>query len=174
MLSRIFWVGIAGIALVTGMLLQDGDWIFGSVDRVVDTSIDQTVDRTVDQVTDSVVDQVTDGAIDGSVDRMQVVGADGREIDVSPQDKRAFANAIARLVEAEAALAVLKIRDVSGGELQAANARRDAARAEVDRLKAAIKSEDRAGQVSENDVRDQVRQEVREEIRTSVRDAVGN
>ena len=28
MLSRIFWVGIAGIALLTGMALQDGDWIF--------------------------------------------------------------------------------------------------------------------------------------------------
>ena len=170
MLSRIFWVGIAGIALVTGMLLQDGGWIFGSVDRVVDTSIDQTVDRTVDRVTDRVVDQVTDRAADGSVDHMQVVGADGREIAVSPQDKRAFANAIARLVEAEAALAVLKVRDVGGSELQAANARRDAARAEVDRLKAAIKTEDRVGQVSETAVRDQVR----EEIRTSVRDAVGN
>ena len=65
MLSRIFWVGIAGIALVTGMVLQDGDWLFRSSDRAIDVSIDGAVDRTVDR------------AVDRSVDHLQVVGATG-------------------------------------------------------------------------------------------------
>jgi hypothetical protein len=83
MLSRIFWVGIAGIALVIGMVLQDGSRIFSmaaeseSMDGV-ERSIEASVDR----------------AIDGSLDGMQVMDGDGNEIDVPPETKRALGEAV--------------------------------------------------------------------------------
>ena len=76
MLSRLFWVGIAGVALIAGIALQDGDWIFGSPDRGVDVGIDRAVDRTVDRDVDR--------AVDGIAETMQLVGTDGPDIDVSP------------------------------------------------------------------------------------------
>lgn len=175
MLSRIFWVGIAGIALVTGMILQDGDRMFSwghDVDRQVDRSVDTDVDRVVDTVKDNV-----DRAIDGSFDQMQVTDGEGNEIAVPAETKRALGAAVGNLVKAEADLAILKVRDGSAEEMRAANARRAEARAEVDRLKAEIKGEGPAARAEqdalaaqiERDVRDDVRTQIREEIRDAVR-----
>jgi hypothetical protein len=166
MLSRIFWVGIAGFALVAGMVLQDGGSIFSWGDRSIDASIDRTVDRSVDRAVDR--------AVDRSVDHLQVVGPDGDQIAVSPQTKRDLAEAVGRLVKAEADLAVLRIGDADTPELHATRARRDHARGEVDRLKAEIKQQEQLEAVQRNAVRDQVRQEIREEVRDTVRDAVRN
>jgi aminopeptidase N len=157
MLSRIFWVGIAGIALVAGIALQDGNWIFGSGDRGIDVGIDRTVDRTVDR------------AVDRSVDRMQVVGPDGQQIAVSPDTKRALAEAVGRLVKAEADLAVLRVRGGDSPELQAAIARRAHTRAEVDRLKAEVRQQEQLASVERDALRDQIRREVRDEIREAAR-----
>ena len=169
MLSRIFWVGLAGIALVTGMILQDSDGIFswGHDDRRIDTHIDRAIDA-------SAIDSV----IDRSVDRMEIVGADGREIDVPTETKRALGNAVAALVKAEADLAILRVRDGSSEERQKAEVRRAEARAEVDRLKAVIKGEEAAVKAEQDALSQQierdVREQVREEIRAEVRDAVRN
>ena len=167
MLSRIFWVGIAGIALVTGMILQDGGRIFSMAAESesmegVERSIEQSVDR----------------AIDGSFDQMQVMDGDGNSIDVPPETKRALGQAVGALVKAEADLAILKIRDGSAEEMQAADLRRAKARAEVDRLKAEIKGQGQAARAEHDALSAQierdVRDEVREDIRAAVRDAVRN
>ena len=172
MLSRIFWVGLAGMALVIGMLLQDGGRIFSFADDHTDISAktERTIEASVDR------------AIDGSFEGMQVTDGDGNEIDVPAETKRALGEAVGRLVKAEAALAVLKIRDGSAEEMQAASARRDQARADVDRLKAEIKGEGPAAKAEhdavaaqiERQVRDDVREDVRAEIREEIRDAVRN
>jgi hypothetical protein len=161
MASRIFWVMIAVLALVTGMVLQDGVSIFGwndrvseRVERAVDRSVDQTIDRTVDR----------------TIDRMQVVDSDGREIAADSDAKRALGEAVGRLVKAEADLAVLKVRDGAAEDIQAASTRRDQARAEVETLKAQIEEQDRLAQADGATARD----EIRDEIRDTVRDAVRN
>lgn len=169
MLSRIFWVGIAGVALLTGMFLQDGDEMFGwgqeaaiamEAERALDAEIEQAVDASVDR------------AIDGGVDRMQVIGADGNEIDVPAQTKRAMAEAVGRLVKAQADLAILKVGDAGEGEIRAATALRDQARADVDRVKAQIEDLEQAATTEQEAVREQVQQEIRDEIRTEIREAV--
>ena len=162
MASRILWVLLAGGALVAGIALQDGDAIFGwgDHDARVATSTERTVESRVER------------AVERGAERMQVVDARGNEVVVSDEAKRALAGAVGRLVEAEVAHAVLGVRDASPGELAAANARRVAARAEVDRLKAQMAAEQ--GAVSDAAVRAQIQREVREDIRASIRDAVGN
>jgi len=162
MLSRIFWVGIAGIALVAGIMLQDGDWIFGSDDRAIDARIDRTVDRTVDRV------------VDRSVDRMKVVGTDGREIDVSSETKRAMAEAVGRLVKAEAELAILGIRDANADDIAAASVRRDQARTEVETLKAEIERQRQLSRTESDAVSEQIQRQVQDDVRAAVRDAVKN
>ena len=158
MLSRIFWVGIAGFALVAGMVLQDGGRIFSWADGRSDISA----------TTKQAIDASVDRAVDRSVDQMQVVGTDGRQLQVSPQAKRALLDAVGRLVKAEAQLATLRIRDGTEQERQAATAARDHARAEVDRLKTEIKAQQSAATI-EGDVRDQVREDIRETVRDAVR-----
>lgn len=167
MLSRIFWVGIAGFALVTGMLLQDGGRIFSmaaeseSMDGI-ERSIEHSVDR----------------AIDGSFDQMQVMDGDGNEIDVPPETKRALGEAVGRLVKAKADLAILKVRDATDGEIAAAEVRSAQARADVDRLKAQIKGQEQVARAEQDaivqQVERQVQQDVRAEIREEIRDAVRN
>ena len=157
MLSRIFWVGIAGIALVTGMIIQDGGRLFHWADRHTDVSVR----------TERAIEASVERAVAGSVDRMQVVDSAGREVDASPEAKRALAEAIGRLVKAETNLAMLRVRDAGGKELQAAQLSRDQARTEVETMKAAIDGQDQAN-------RDAVRDQIRQEIRDTVRDAVGN
>jgi hypothetical protein len=162
MLSRIFWVAAAGIALVAGVMLQGGGWIFGSGDRAIDASIDRAVDRTVDR------------AVDRTIDRVQVVGTDGHELQVSSQTKQQFAEAVGRLVKAESDFAVLRVGGTDSPERYAAAARRDQARREVGRLKAEIEQQKQLASVQRDAAREQIRREVRDEIRSTVRDAVGN
>ena len=167
MLSRIFWVGIAGIALVIGMVLQDGSRIFSmaaeseSMDGV-ERSIEASVDR----------------AIDGSLDGMQVMDGDGNEIDVPPETKRALGEAVGRLVKAKADIAILKMCDANAGEIAAAEARSAQARADVDRLKAQIKGQGQAARAEQDALAGQierdVRESVRDDIRSEIRDAVRN
>ena len=158
MLSRIFWVGLAGMALLAGIIIQDGDWLFGWNDRH-DMSV----------ATERQIEASVERAIEGGVARMQVVDSDGKEVDVAAQDKRALVDAIGRLVEAETALAMIKIRDGSDGERQAAQARRDRARAEVEALEGKIERQRQATRADRDAVRDQVRDEIRESIRDVVR-----
>jgi len=161
MLSRLFWIGIAGIALVTGMVLQDGHRIFSWAD-------DRTTDSRIDRAVDSGIDRV----VDRSFDNMQVVGSDGREIDVPPEAKRALGDAIGSLVKAETELALLRIGDGNSQEMEAAQAARDHARANVDRLKAQIERQGQAPTAERDVIREQIRSEIREDIRETVRDAV--
>lgn len=159
MAGRIVWVGLAGLALVTGMVLQDGDELFSLAgDSEISARTERAIDRAVDR------------SVDRGVERMQVIGSDGRELDVPPEMKRAFADAVGRLVKAEADLAIVKIRDGGVGELQAAQARRDAARAEVEGMKAALRQQEQASAAVEQRVESQVR----DEIRTTIREAVRN
>lgn len=157
MAGRIFWIGVAGAALVTGMVVQDGEQMFGwGHDDEISTRIDRRIDRSVDS------------AVDRSVARIQIKDSDGREIDVPAESKQAFADAVGRLVKAEADYAVLRVRDGSREERAAARARRDHARAEVETLKDAVKQQDEGRDA----IREQGRREVRDEVRDSIRDAV--
>jgi hypothetical protein len=170
MLSRILWITAAGIALVAGTILQNGDSIFGSSHRSIDASIDRAVDRSVDRTVDRTIHRTIDRAVDRGVDHMQVVGSDGQEIDVSPETKRALAAAVGRLVAAESDHALLRIRHASDEQLEAADARRIQARAEVDRLKAQVKGQEQAARLEHEAVRDSIRRQIRDDIRDAVRD----
>ena len=161
MLSRLFWIAAAGIALVAGIALQDGDSIFGWGARAHDDwhreqAIEARVERT----------------IEGSFDKMQVVDSDGRELDVPATTKRAMARAVGELLKAEAHLAMTRVGEDNEAEMRAALARRDGARAEVDRLKVEIEAFERAAQNEDGALREQIRREIREDVRATVRDAV--
>ena len=159
MLSRIFWIGLAGLALVGGIIMQGGGGILSWGDaadhkRSMAERIEARVDRTIDR----------------SFDKMHVVGDDGQEIEVPPETKRALAAAVSELVRAETDLALLKVRDSSKGEVDAANVRRDKARADVETLKGRIeRQKELAG-----DHRDVIRAHIRDEVRETVRDVVRN
>jgi hypothetical protein len=159
MLSRIFWIGIAGIALVGGIILQGGSGIFSWGD-------DADHQRSVAQRIETKVD----AAIDRSFDKMEVVTVDGKQIDVPPETKRALAGAVGELVKAETDRAMLKVRDASEQEIDAADARVDRARADVDRLKDQIEQQKDVA----IDQRDAIREQIREDVRETVRDAVRN
>ena len=105
---------------------------------------------------------------------MHVTDADGEEIDVPAKTKRAMADAVGRLVKAEADLAMARIGEDDEEAMKAASARRDKARADIDRLKAEIKEFERAAQGEDEALREEIRSEIRAEVRDSVRDAVGN
>jgi hypothetical protein len=161
MLSRIFWIGVAGIALIAGMALQDGDHIFSWGDHSdISVQTDRSIDARVER------------AIESSFDKMTVVSVDGREIDVPSKTKRAMAEAVGRLVKAETDMAFARVGDDDEKELQAATARRDQAQADVDRLEAEIKGYERAANGENKAVREQIRREIREDVRDTVRDAV--
>ena len=159
--SRIFWVLLAGGALVAGIVIQDGDEIFGWGDH------EARVSASAQRTTESRVER----AVERGAERMQIVDAGGHEVEVSDEAKRALAGAVGRLVEAEVALAVLGVRDAEAGELAAAEARRVQARAEVDRLKEQIATEQHAA-TDRAAVRAQIQREVREDVRASIRDAI--
>ena len=160
MLSRIFWVSAAGIALVVGMIIQ-GDW-----------NIDWTGDDEVSVRTARTVEEKVDRAIDASFDKMTVVQSDGREVDVPAETKRAMATAVGELVKAETDLAVAKIGEDDEEAIAAATVRRDRARAEVDRLKDKIEALENGTQVDKDALREQIRREVQEDVRESVRESV--
>jgi hypothetical protein len=161
MLSRLLWVGVAGIALIAGIALQDGDSIFSwSHDSDIAAKSGRAVDKQVER------------AIEGSFDKMQVTGSDGQEIDVPAETKRAMAEAVGRLVKAEADIAIARVGEDDEEAVREATARRDRARADVDRLKAEIKGIEKAAQSDDDALREQIRREIREDVRDTVRDAV--
>lgn len=164
MLSRIMWISVAGIALIAGIMIQDGGKIFSWADDHADISV-----KTEQAIVGSV-----DRAVEGSVDKMTVMGSDGEEIDVPPETKRALGEAVGRLVKAETTLAMLRFRDASEDERKAAEARRTQARADVDRLKAEIKRHDPAAMLESDAITEQVKSEVREDIRAEIRGAARN
>ena len=158
MLSRIFWIGLAGIALLAGMAWQGDHRIFswddGSDHR---GSLEQRIEAGVDR------------AIDRSFDHMDVVDSDGKEIDVPPETKRAMGEAVGRLVKAETDLAMLRLRDGSDKDMDAAKARRDQAKADIDRLKDQIEARKQLTEDSRDALREQIRADVRETVREAVR-----
>ena len=159
MLSRIFWIGIAGIALVGGIVLQGGGGIFSWGD---DADHQRSVAHRIEAHVDA--------AIDHSFDKMKVVGSDGKEIDVPSETKRALAGAVGELVKAETDRAMLKVRDASEQEIDTADARVDRARADVDRLKDQIEQQKNVA----DDQADAIREQIRADVRETVRDAVRN
>jgi len=158
MLSRIFWIGIAGIALVAGMVMQDGN-------RIISWGDDADAARGAGHK----VEMSVDSAIDRSFDKMTVVGSDGEEIEIPAETKRAMGEAVGRLVKAETELALLRVRDGSKPETEAATVRRDQARADVETLKDRIENQKTIVEGKREAVRNQVRQEVRETVREAVR-----
>jgi regulator of protease activity HflC (stomatin/prohibitin superfamily) len=163
MLSRIFWIGVAGIALIAGIAVQDGDSIFSWSD-----------DRDVSAKTERAIEDRVERAIEGSFDKMEVVGSDGREVDVPAETKRAMARAVGELVKAEADLALARVGEDDEKAVREASVRRVQARREVDRLKAEIKRHDPSAIVDADTVSQQVQSQIREDIRAEVREAVGN
>jgi hypothetical protein len=163
MLSRIFWFGLAAVALIGGMILQDGGGILSWGD-------DTHISRSEDQEIEARIER----AIDNSFDKMEVIDSSGREIEVSPETRRALANAVGSLVKAKTDLAMLRVRDASDEEIKAAEARSAAARAEVDRLKVEIRAQEQAATNEASAVREKIQQEVRDEVRTAVREAARN
>ena len=159
MASRIFWFLVAGLALVGGIIVQDGGGILSWGD-------DADRSRSIEQKIEARVDR----AIDRSFDKMQVVDSRGDEVDVPAETKRALADAVSRLVKAETDLAMLRIRDGGKADIDAADIRRDQARADVERLKDQIERRQNLSQ----DGRDQLRDEIRDDIRESDREAVRN
>jgi hypothetical protein len=83
-----------------------------------------------------------------------------------------MASAVAELVKAETDLAVAKIAESSDEELDAAKARREKARAVVDRLEVQIRSLDRASASERDALREQIKREVQEDVRATVRESV--
>ena len=162
MASRIAYFLIAGGAVLGGMIIQDGDRIFGWAEE---TKIAVNTERAIEARVER--------AVERSVERAQVVGADGRELDVAPETKRALAVAVAELVKAEADLAVLRIGDGSAREMQAADSRRVQARAEVDRLKAEVRQQEQAAELA-SEAPEEMQRQIRDEIRAEIRDAVRN
>lgn len=159
MLSRIFWFSVAGIALVAGIVTQDG--IFGWHDKAHSLKSDHAESR-------------IERAIDRSFERMEVTGPDGREVEVPAETKRELADAVRRLVKAEADLAMLRIGDGSEEEVKAARDRIADARADIDRVKVQMKSAERAVQTEHDALAEEIRREVREDVRESIREAVRN
>jgi hypothetical protein len=161
MLSRLFWIGLAGLALIGGMILQDGGGIFSWGDH-----------QEVSAKAERAIEERVEHAIDRSFDKMQVTGSDGREIEVPAEAKRAMADAVGRLVKAEANLAIARAGDSSDEEIAVVRTQRDKARAEVDRLEAQIRGYDRAASSETDALREQIRREIREDIRATVRESV--
>ena len=154
MLSRIMWISVAGIALIAGIAIQDGKWIFGWGDRPEMSARDRVIDHSFREI--------------------KGIDSHGRVVELPIETKRAMASAVGQLVKAEADLAVASAIDENDEQMQAARARREAARAEVERLKAEIEAFERTANGKNDALREQIRREVREEIRASVRDTVGS
>ena len=160
MLSRLFWIGLAGLALIGGMVLQDG--IGWDDDHDISMRAERTIDETIDR------------ALDHGFDKMTVTGSDGEEVDVPAEAKRAMASAVAELVKAETDLALARVGEDDEEAVKVAQARRAKARAEVDRLEAEIRKLDRASSGDREAIREQIKREVQEDVSASVKDAVGS
>jgi hypothetical protein len=110
-----------------------------------------------------------DRAIDESVDKMKVVDSEGKEVDISAETKRALADAVTRLVKAEAEVAVLQIQDGTADQIEAATVARDQAKTDVETLKAKIEGQKDLANGGSQAARDQIRTDVRETVRDVVR-----
>lgn len=154
MLSRIFWVLMVAIALVAGAATQ-GNLLFGWGDD--------------EPPSEKAIEARVERAVEGRVARIDVVGKDGRTIPVSPHTKEQLGEAVKRLVSAEAQLALARIKDDGEPALAEAQARRDAARAEVDGLKAQIDREEKLSKADRDALRARSRDDVRESVREAVR-----
>jgi hypothetical protein len=159
MLSRLFWIGLAGLALIGGMVLQDG--IGWDDDHDISMKSERTIEDKIDR------------AIDRSFDKMEVMGSDGEEIEVPAEAKRAMASAVAELVKAETDLAVARVGEDDEEAVKAARARREKARAEVDRLEAQIRKLDRASGSDREAIREQIKRDVQKEVSGTIRESVG-
>ena len=158
MLSRLFWIALAGLALIGGMILQSDGGIFSWGDhRDISAKVDESVEDRIDK------------AIDRSFDQLDAIDSNGKEIDVPAETKRAMADAVGRLVKAEANLALARATDGSDEEMAAAQSQRNKARADVDRLEAQIRALDRTASGESDAVREQIKREVREDVREAVR-----
>ena len=156
MAGRLAWVLAGGAAIVGGMMIQDGD-MFSFSDEF---QIDREVDREVDQEIDEAIAEASAVRESGRI----VVG--GRS-DPDRQAVRAMTDAVADLVKAETALAAAQIgNNDDPQEVAAARAERDRARAEVERLKTAIETQD-GSESARAAIREQVRSEVREAVRNN-------
>jgi hypothetical protein len=156
MFSRILWIAAAGIALIAGLAWQGAfSWDHGG-DRSKDRSIEARVDE----------------AIERGFDKVQVTDEDGQTIDVPRETKQAFAKAVSALVRAETDLAMLKVRHASDKEIDAAEVRRDRAKAEVEALKSQIKQRQQLAGSGGDALGDQIRADVRETVREAVREDV--
>ena len=153
MLSRILWIGLTAIALAAGIAWQGGYGIVSWGDDSDRPRIEARIDE----------------AIGRGFDKMQVTDENGETIDVPRETKQAFANAVSRLVESETELAMLRIRKGSVEKIGAAEARRDAARADLDKLKEQIERQKALAEGSSNQPGDQIRADVRERVRGAVK-----
>lgn len=158
MLSRIFWIGLAGVAFLGGLWFQDG----GHFGLSFGDESSPRVERLVDSKVDRIVDRVTDDA----TRRIEVESSDGRPVELDPALKRALVAAVGEEVRAEAALALLEFRDSPKAALDAARARRDQAKATLKALETRV---NRAADQDRSADRDAIRDQVREEIRDSLR-----
>jgi hypothetical protein len=121
--------------------------------------------RSIEQKIEARVDR----AIDRSFDHMDVVDSDGKEIDVPPETKRAMGEAVGRLVKAETDRAMLRLRDGSAKDIAEAEARRDQAKADIERLKDQIEARKQLTEGGRDALREQIRADVRETVREAVR-----
>jgi electron transfer flavoprotein alpha subunit len=152
MLNRLLWIGLAILALVGGLLFQNRI-LFGVHDGVRG----KTIEARVAELSDSKI-----------ADRMTVVSADGRPIEIPRETKQAMAAAIHSYISARAELALLRARNAQPQDIQAAQQRSDTAHAQIERVKAQI---DEQRQLSERD-RDALRSHIQNEVRQAVRDTV--
>ena len=145
MAGRIFWIGVAGAALSPGWWFRTATGLW-HCRRIRGFEQDRSSSRPQRR----------------SRRRPQCrQNTDHRprrtQIDVPPESKRDFADAVGRLVKAEADLCVLRVRDGNRQERAAARARRDHARAEVETLKDAIEQHEKARRSPRTDSRQRPR-----------------
>lgn len=165
MASRMFWIFLVAVALVAGTLFQGRDFILG-------WSGDSAVERAIETKVENAVETQVEEAIEGSFERAQVVDSDGRTMQVAAETRHELGNAVSRLVSAETELALMRVRGASDGAEAAARARRDAAKADVEQLKAEIKRQDASSTPDRDLIRQQVQEDVRSTVRETVRSAV--
>jgi len=161
MLSRIFWILLAGAAFVGGIAMHERDSWFGWTD-------DSAVERSAEASFGTRVDR----AVDRSFAKVEVIGSNGKAIDVPTATKQELAAAVRRLVAAEADLAFTRVRHESEAAVQEATTRRDAARSDVERLKGEIERREQLSGSDGDFVREQVRQKIRDDINATVRGAI--
>ena len=157
MASRMFWIIMVAVALVAGTLFQGRSLFFGWAD---DSSVERRVERAVEAPVQA--------AVESEIAKLHVVNADGRPVKLTEQTKRELGEAMRRFAAAEARLAMVRVADSNQAAAAEARSRRDAAKAELERLQAEIERQE--AQYATD--RDLARQQVQQEIRSSVRETV--